>query len=82
MQGLGQPGREKKVLNEVDDMKTPERILPSSVWGGFLQSLCVISDVPLKKKSKKEKSDSCSGCRQGAPGLLLNSGEAVHFSEF
>lgn len=55
MQALGQPGREEKVLNEVDDMKTPERRLPSSVWEGFLQSLCVISDVPFKKKNQRRK---------------------------
>lgn len=54
MQALGQPGREKKVLNEVD-MKTPERRLPSSVWEGFLQSLCVISDVPFKKNQRRKK---------------------------
>lgn len=55
MQALGQPGREKKVLNEVDDMKTPERRLPSSVWEGFLQSLCVISDVSFKKNQRRKK---------------------------
>lgn len=54
MQALGQPGREEKVLNEVD-MKTPERRLPSSVWEGFLQSLCVISDVPFKKNQRRKK---------------------------
>lgn len=53
-------------------------MLPSSVWGGFLQSLCVISDVPLKK-IKEGKSDSCSGCRQGAPGLLPTSGSSSSF---
>ena len=44
-------------------------------------SLCYFG-CAFQKKSKKEKSNSCSGCRQGAPGLLLSSGEAVQFSEF
>lgn len=77
MQGLGQPGREKKVLNEVE-MKPRENV-KLSLGRISPVSLCYFGQ-PLKK-SKKEKSDSF-WLSARSPRVALNSGEAVQFSEF